>query len=738
MMFIHGESYFWGTGNAYDGTVLASYGDVVVITLNYRLGIFGKQKMRKIGFLPTVIDGTLRGNYGLMDIIAALHWIHDNINEIGGDSGNVTLVGHNRGASFVNLLMLSPMGRGLFAKAILMSGAALSSWSLATDAESHAKYVAKAVNCPNYDNVLMVDCLRTKMMDELLKIDVQSDDAFRTSFGPIIDGLVVPSEPRHLMESENDSSHHLSYMYPNMRANTALSGRTTPHHLMYGVTRVESPLLFTSDEEKHGIDFERRDDILRTLVRNVVNYYQEVISLTLINEYTDWSVPSEHPINILDSLIDILGDALVVAPLTSVANMHFKQQQQRYHALDKKPNDATSSKADGPKVFSYVFVYQSESNGYSARLGCVHGDELPYVFGAPLAHFYLQKTLGFFPPNYTKPEVTLSETVMFQWSNFVKYGNPNGKGNVDKERFESVFWPEFDIVQRKYLMIEECFLPSISFDHILSVSLSGMKPKIRDHYHSHRLSFWLNLIPKLEKHGKEESDHLKRHLQDQGTLEEREVSVFERISLKFLSSLQTPGGQKSTFGSQSSSSVTQLDKSTTPSNAVNAVYDFPLTVFNGSGNSSDTRSAIVHQTVYYSTALTITIGVGIFLLVLNVLVFVGVYYHLNKHKKVNAKKYPRVNYADVGQQNSQANSLQTAQCGQYCCDNHHHLCTFNSNELTGNYVGNCGSSDVTVHCALTDEKLCQCGNCHCSAAATQNVCDRSHCLSIIHEFDEHL
>ncbi|RWS10607.1 neuroligin-4: X-linked-like protein, partial [Dinothrombium tinctorium] len=365
MVFVHGESYFWGTGNAYDGTILASYGDVVVVTLNYRLGVFG--------FLPTVIDGTVRGNYGLMDIIAALHWIHDNMNEIGGDPNNVTLVGHNRGAAFVNLLMISPMGRGLFSKAVLMSGSALSSWSLATEAESHAKYLSKAVNCPNYDNILMVDCLRTKLMEELLKVDLQAEDAFRSSFGPIIDGLVVPSDPRILMESENDSSHHLSYTYPNIRQNVAISSRSVPHHLMYGVTRVESPLLFTADEEKHGIDFERRDEILRTLVRNVVNYYQEVsvcyvvqsrqtlsaskvISLTLINEYTDWSVPSEHPINILDSLIDILGDALVVAPLTSVANMHFKQQQQRYHALEKRPDGG--SKQDGPKVFSYVFVYQ--------------------------------------------------------------------------------------------------------------------------------------------------------------------------------------------------------------------------------------------------------------------------------------------------------------------------------------------------------------------------------------------
>lgn len=64
------------------------------------------------GFLPTTIEGSRRGNYALMDIIAALHWVHDNVGEMGGDVGNITLVGHDRGAAIANLLMISPMARG--------------------------------------------------------------------------------------------------------------------------------------------------------------------------------------------------------------------------------------------------------------------------------------------------------------------------------------------------------------------------------------------------------------------------------------------------------------------------------------------------------------------------------------------------------------------------------------------------------------------------------------------------
>lgn len=104
MFFVVGESYDWGSGSSLDGTILSSVSRVIVVTLNYRLGLFG--------YLPTTIEGSKRGNYALMDIIAGLHWIHDNGADMGGDSSNITLIGHGSGASLVNLLMISPMGRG--------------------------------------------------------------------------------------------------------------------------------------------------------------------------------------------------------------------------------------------------------------------------------------------------------------------------------------------------------------------------------------------------------------------------------------------------------------------------------------------------------------------------------------------------------------------------------------------------------------------------------------------------
>ncbi|XP_029820619.1 neuroligin-4, X-linked-like [Manacus vitellinus] len=98
MVYIHGGSYMEGTGNMIDGSILASYGNVIVVTINYRLGV--------LGFLSTG-DQAAKGNYGLLDQIQALRWIEENIGSFGGDPKRVTIFGSGAGASCVSLLTLS-------------------------------------------------------------------------------------------------------------------------------------------------------------------------------------------------------------------------------------------------------------------------------------------------------------------------------------------------------------------------------------------------------------------------------------------------------------------------------------------------------------------------------------------------------------------------------------------------------------------------------------------------------
>jgi len=167
----------------------------------------------------------------------------------------------------------------------------------------------------------------------------------------------------------------------------------------------------------------------------------------LINEYKDWNRPIEHPIDLFDSLVDILGDALVVTPLiqsgdansrlSSLTSTTKASASNRYHRISNSRilNPASSSSsssasasfsssraASKTKSFFYVYYYQTESNGFSSRLGCRHGEELAYIFGAPLAKDMLNGQLGHFSHNYTHQEVVLSEAVMSYWTNFIKFG----------------------------------------------------------------------------------------------------------------------------------------------------------------------------------------------------------------------------------------------------------------------------------------------------------------------------
>lgn len=272
--------------------------------------------------------------------------------------------------------------------------------------------------------------------------------------------------------SSSDKNNHTDTSYNNLAANLAALQHLQPYDMLFGFTRVEAPFIFSSYEEKFGIDVTRRDRILRTLVRNLFDYHQQVILLTLINEYTDWSKPVEHPLNLLDSLIDILSDALVVSPLIKAADFNVKLTQlsallsgnsRRHHHqtfASSLVNDSYSTSAtylnqitsqllsgifnsglnqpsnahSKTRNFFYVFNYQSENSGYPQRIGCQSGEELQFLFGAPLAELYYptsnekasngasSKRFSYFHLNYTKAELSLSEAVITYWSNFVKFG----------------------------------------------------------------------------------------------------------------------------------------------------------------------------------------------------------------------------------------------------------------------------------------------------------------------------
>src|SRR3954464_12886867 len=123
MVWLHGGAFAYGSGNraVTDGANLARRGDVVVVSVNHRLNIFG--------FLDLADFGGERyaqsGNAGMLDLVAALAWVRDNIERFGGDPGNVTIFGESGGGGKVSVLLAMPVASGLFHRAIIQSGAAI-------------------------------------------------------------------------------------------------------------------------------------------------------------------------------------------------------------------------------------------------------------------------------------------------------------------------------------------------------------------------------------------------------------------------------------------------------------------------------------------------------------------------------------------------------------------------------------------------------------------------------------
>jgi para-nitrobenzyl esterase len=188
MVWIHGGAFMFGEGATpwYDGTRFATRGDVVVVTINYRLGSFGFLHLSDL--FGADVAGS--GNLGLLDQVAALEWVRDCIDGFGGDPGRVTIFGESAGAGSVATLLGMPAARGLFHAAIPQSGAA--SWFATTErATEIASVVVETLGVQLGD----LDALYAKTTDEIIAAQAAvglETDATGLPFQPVVDGVTLP------------------------------------------------------------------------------------------------------------------------------------------------------------------------------------------------------------------------------------------------------------------------------------------------------------------------------------------------------------------------------------------------------------------------------------------------------------------------------------------------------------------------------------------------------------------
>ncbi|CAH0404740.1 unnamed protein product [Chilo suppressalis] len=602
LVFVHGESYEWSSGNAYDGTTLAAHGNIIVVTINFRLGV--------LGFLKTGAKGSAQGNFGLMDLVAGLHWLRENLPAFGGNPEAVTIMGHGTGAALANFLAVSPVARELLRRVILLSGSGLSSWALQREPLAIKRKVAEQTGC--HGDLLEDDlapCLRNKPLSELLAVRLDPP-RFLPGFAPFVDGTVIvnPSSA----PPPTDSSR--------LGAGAAAVATAAGHELadfshrelLFGLTTTESYLEFNAQDLEFGFNESRRDRILRTFVRNAYYYHLNEIYSTLKNEYTDWDKPVQNPLSVRDATLEILSDGRTAAPLIRLGYLHALR--------------------GGTTYFTH-FHHLSQDKDYPQRPGSVHGEELPYYLGVPLSQsHHLQ--------NFTAQEQRVSRLCIHYISNFVKYGNPNDPTATPPPPLhgetphigpdEIRYWDTYDTINQLFMEISS-------------------KPEMRSHYRGHKMSLWLSLIPQLHRPGADMPDTGMRHHHFQ----EDNASYYEgAVRPQSMSKAHVPhvvnvdsnrgGDSRSTLSPKSPprpSAVPPVPSTECPPNATATPVQPDDALLR--------RLASSHYQSY-TAALTVTIAVGCFLLLLNVLIFAGIYHQRGSR--------PRRSKDDLGDAESSSSS----------------------------------------------------------------------------------
>jgi para-nitrobenzyl esterase len=365
MFWCHGGAFIAGSGSAawYDGTSLARKGDVVVVTINHRLGAFGYLHLADVGGAACPLSGVA----GMLDIVAALEWVRDNIGNFGGDPANVTIFGESGGGAKVSVLMAMPAARGLFHKAIIQSGPGVEMASRADATETAKAMLGELGLKPG-----QIDELRTMPAQRIVKAQsailsrisgMSFANRRRLGFNPVVDGEVLPGNP-------------FAPTAPAISSDVPL---------MIGTNKDEMTLFFGFAPWLEGLD---EDALAKRASMIVPDGAQRLIGI-----YRN-TRPGASP---KDIFLAIATDVMMRIPSLVTA--------------DRK----TEQKA----APAYVYLFTWETPVLGGRLKSCHALEIPFVFDTLSA-------TGLTGDGAER--ATLADRMSRAWLAFARSGNPNHAG----------------------------------------------------------------------------------------------------------------------------------------------------------------------------------------------------------------------------------------------------------------------------------------------------------------------
>jgi para-nitrobenzyl esterase len=377
MVFFHGGGLALGSTQdaPYVPTPpLAGHG-VVLVTAEYRLGLLGFYAST----LLTTEGGGTSGNYGLMDSVAALQWVHDNIAGFGGDPSRVMMFGQSAGAVSVQALLVSPLAQGLFARAGVESSA-LSANALGTSiADIYPLYAPfpGLVGCDTATDVLA--CMRAVPADTVVLTQQMSQFPY---ISINLDPVVIPVDPFTKLQQQGSPV-------------PLLIGSTTEEATGLGV----DPTMILTEAQYEAAIHTQFDPFGSKVAATVLNLYPA-------SAYTP--TPSPTYANVA-----VQTDVTVTKDTRNLAR--------------------AVTGAGRPAVWRYLFHHWYENDSFLNQLRAFHTAELPFVFGNLNTIYYTQTS--YIP---TAAETALSTQMMDYWAQFAAAGDPNVPGATPWLSYDTV------------------------------------------------------------------------------------------------------------------------------------------------------------------------------------------------------------------------------------------------------------------------------------------------------------
>nr|XP_049706156.1 juvenile hormone esterase isoform X1 [Helicoverpa armigera]WRX06224.1 CCE024b [Helicoverpa armigera] len=386
--------------------------DLVLVTINYRLG--------SLGFLSTG-DALAPGNNGFKDQVAALKWVQRNIAAFGGDPELVTIAGYSAGSFSVMLHMISPMSRGLFHRAMSMSGSPISQIEIPRHQRHLAERQARLLGCPTDSSRAIIDCLKTKSSKE---IGDSLDKMFDFGYDPVL--LWVPIHEQDFGQEMFLPRQPLEALCSSDLAQVPyIISQTQDEFFWKALDVLRNPSAF----ESWRADWPGKARVALYLAGD------NATTTTAANRLKQAYLGGKDIANDTatgDGFGKLYSDAIIGFGAHRLVNLMSRQSRQ--------------------PLYYYEFGYIGNSSHYldpdtKKPIAAAHHDDLLYLFN-------VSYNFPSIPPTDTNDSLMVDKMTALVY-NFARYGDPNPK--PDTPELAGLSWPQYKPAERKYLRVDSPF-----------------------------------------------------------------------------------------------------------------------------------------------------------------------------------------------------------------------------------------------------------------------------------------